>query len=100
VFSNTTWILVVPYAVLMVAGVLLWRRTHSVATLLVAGGFAAAALGQIAGLFVSLRVDAIMRAHRDETFYLVQHHAVPQHVALVGLWAAAIGLLWHASRGR
>ena len=97
-FSSITWILVVPYALFTAAGVLLWRRSHSVATILVTVGFAAALLGQIAGLFASLKVDAVMRTHRDETFFLVEHHAVPHHVALVGLWAAAVGLLWHASR--
>ena len=99
-FSTITWILVAPYAVLTAAGVLLWRRSHSVATIMVAAGFAAALLGQIAQLFVSLKVDAVMRAHRDATFFLVQHHTVPHQVALAGLWAAALGLLWHASRKR
>lgn len=98
VFSPVTWMLIVPYAVLTTAGVLLWRRAHSVATIMVAGGFAAILLGQLAGLFVSLKVDAVMRAHRDATFFLVQHHAIPHQVALAGLWAAALGLLWHASR--
>jgi hypothetical protein len=98
VFSTIAWILVVPYAVLTAAGVLLWRRTRTVATIMVAGGFAAALLGQLAGLFVSVKVDAVMRAHRDATFFLVQHHAIPHQVAMAGLWAAALGLLWHASR--
>jgi len=98
VVSTITWILVLPFAVLTAAGVLLWRRSHSVATIMVAGGFAAALFGQIAGAFVSLKVDAVMRAHPDATFFLVQHHAVPRQVALAGLWAAALGLLWHASR--
>ena len=96
--SSTTWIMVAPYAVFTAAGVLLWRRSHSVATILVAGGFAAALLGQIAVLFVSLKVAAVMHTHRAETFYLVGHHAVLHHVALVGVCTAAVGLLWHASR--
>jgi hypothetical protein len=98
VFSSTTWILVAPYAVFTAAGVLLWRRSHSVATILVAAGFAAALLGQIAELLVSLKVAAVMHTHRDGTFYLVGHHAVPHHVALAGVCTAAVGLLWHASR--
>lgn len=87
-----------PYAILTAAGVLFWRRSHSLATAMVACGFAAALLGQLAGVFVSLEVDAVMQAHRDATFFVVQHHTVPRYVALVGLWIAAIGLLWHASR--
>jgi hypothetical protein len=98
VLSTITWVSVVPYAVLTAAGVLLWRRSHSLATIMVAVGFAAALLGQIAGLFVSSKVDTVMRAHRDATFFLVQHHAIPHQAALAGLWAAALGLLWHASR--
>ena len=96
--SSTTWILLAPYAILTAAGVLLWRRSHSVATILVAGGFAAALRGQIVELFVSVKVAAVMHTHRDETFYLVGHHAVPHRVALVGVCTAAVGLLWHAGR--
>jgi hypothetical protein len=45
-----------------------------------------------------LKVAAVMHTHRAETFYLVGHHAVLHHVALVGVCTAAVGLLWHASR--
>ena len=54
--ATLTWALlfVVPYAILTAAGVLLWKRWRSFATFLVALGFPAALVGQVAGLFINL----------------------------------------------
>lgn len=91
--------LALPVAALAVGGVLLWRRLRSVATLLVALGFAAALLGQVVDLIASFELSSMMRAHPDSTFFIVYHHGFPllaHYAGLVGLWAAAAGLTWHA----
>ncbi len=90
----------VPYALMGVAGFLLWRRGHSVATAIVAVGFAVAFLSQVVGLLVQLETDAFVRAYRDDgTFVTVHAHAFPQfarYCGLVGFWVGALGLLLHS----
>ena len=88
-----------PVAALAAGGVLLWRRLGSVAALLVALGFAAALLGQVVDLIRSFELSSVMRAHPDSTFFVVYRLGLPllaHYVGLVGLWAAAAGLTWHA----
>jgi hypothetical protein len=97
---------VVPYAVLTTAGVLLWRRSRSIATFMVALGFAAALLGQVAGMFISLEFSAAIaaqHAHQNGAPFELHYHVFPwltHHVGLFGIWTAAVGLVWHASRKR
>ena len=95
----------VPYVAFTVAGVLLWKRWQSVATSLVALGFAAALLAQVARMVTYLSFQPPPEAHHDgEPFALrLYYFAAPwwQHyVELLGIWVAAVGLLWHASRRR
>jgi len=88
-----------PVAALAVGAVLLWRRVHSAATLLIALGFAAAFLGQVADLLGAYEVSSVMRTHPDATYFVAYHHSFPllaHYVGLLGLWAAAAGLIWHA----
>ena len=80
-------VLVVPYALLAVAGALLWTRRRTFATLLIALGFAATLVGQAAGMYVSHDV-----AHHHHVFPILTHYAT-----LVGLWAAAVGMIWYAA---
>jgi hypothetical protein len=103
--ATLTWALlfVLPYTILTTAGVLLWKRWRSFATFLVALGFAAALVGQVAGLFINLEFSAAMRTHPHGSPVDLHYHGFPwltHHVGLFGIWAAAVGLLWHASRKR
>src|ERR1700719_3583038 len=96
------WILlfVVPYVVFTAAGVLLWKRSRSVATLLVALGFAAALLGQVAGFFVNVEFSAAMRNRGVVGLHLHGFPWLTHYVGIGGIWAAALGLIWHASSKR
>ena len=96
-------ILAIPYAVLALAGVLLWKRQPSVATALVALGFAAVLLSEVVGLVESFEYTSIVRAHPDASFVVAHYHTAPRviHFAgILGLWGAAIGLTWHVVRRR
>ena len=94
-------VLVAPYALFAVAGALLWTRRRTFATLLIALGFAATLVGQAAGIYVSHDVGAAMRSHQDAALVLAHHHHVfpilTLYATLVGLWAAAAGLVWFAA---
>jgi hypothetical protein len=97
------WILslVVPFALLAVAGFLLWRRSRSVAAAFVAGGFAASLLAQVAGYLVEFNTSFMMRAYKDDgSFTLVPMHTFP-HIAnyssRVGFWVGALALVWLAT---
>jgi hypothetical protein len=86
----------VPYALFTIAGALLWRRTRSAATALVALGFALVLLDQVISVVKYLEVTALLRGDSTDTLFIVQHHAVEQYIALVGLLVAAAGLVWHS----
>jgi hypothetical protein len=103
-----TLLLVVPFAILTTAGVLLWRRWRSAATGMIALGFAATLLSVASGLFATYKTHALLseltsapRAQQD-TFYVVAHYhrflLLP--LGLLGIWAAAVGTLWHLRRDR
>jgi len=97
-------VLVVPYALLALAGVLLWRRRRTFATLLMALGFAATFAGQVAGFHVSHEVGAAVRSHQDASLVLAHHHYIfpmlTHYANLLELWAAAVGMVWHAVASR
>ena len=84
------------YAGFTTAGALLWKRTRSLATALVAIGFALVLVDQIISLVEYIELNALVSGHYTDTLFIVQHHAVEQYVALVGLLVAAAGLLWHS----
>ena len=94
-----------PYLALTVAGVLLWKRSHSIATTLVAVGFAAALCIQVARMVTYFTFQPPMEAHHQgerlafNLYYLVAPWW-QRYVELLGIWTAAVGLLWHASRKR
>jgi len=87
------------YAVLTTAGVLLWKRARSFATAMLAIGFAIVLLDQIILLASYLRMVATLHSHSGDTLFVIYHRANSLHVVLVGLWIAAVGLVWHASHG-
>jgi hypothetical protein len=97
------WILVLvaPYAVLALAGVLLWKRHRSVATVMIAVGFVATFVGQAAGIHLNSELSAAVRAQQDASLVLAQHRRIypllTHYAALCGLWTAAVGMLWHAA---
>ena len=74
-----------PHALFALAGALLWTRRRTLATLLIALGFAAALVGEAAGIL----------AHHHHVFPILTHYAT-----LVGLWLAAVGMIWHAVANR
>ena len=103
-----TFLLVVPYAILTAAGALLWRRWRSAATGMIALGFAATLLSLASGLFATYKTHAALaeltsapRAHQDTYFIVAHYHRFPLlTLGLLGIWAAAVGTLWHVRRDR
>ena len=103
-----TFLLVVPYAILTTAGVLLWRRWRSAATGMIALGFAAILLSLASGLFATYKTHAVLseltsapRAHEDTYFIVAHYHRFPLlTLGLLGIWTAAVGTLWHVRRDR
>ena len=96
-------ILAIPYAFFALAGLLLWKRHHSGATTLVALGFAAVLLSEVAGLVLSFEYSSIVRAHADASFVIAHYHAAPRMIyfaGILGLWAASLGLIWHIVQRR
>ena len=100
------FVLIVPYAILTTAGVLLWRRRRSAAAAMITLGFAATLLSVACSLFMTLKTHAVLvdltsapKAERD-TFYIVAHHFPVLALGLLGIWAAALGTLWHVGQDR
>jgi hypothetical protein len=89
----------VAYAILAVAGLVLWNRVRSVATALVAIGFAIILIDQIILSAGSVCMIASFRSQSsDNTLFVIYHRAHSPQVVLAGLWFAAVGLVWHAVR--
>ena len=102
-----TLLLTVPCAVLTAAGGLLWRRWRSAATAMIALGFAATFLGVASSLFATYQTHAVLadltsgQQAQQDTFYVVAHYRFPLGtLGLLGMWAAAVGTLWHVTRHR
>jgi len=103
-----TFLLLVPYAILATAGVLLWRRRRSAATGMIALGFTATLLSLASGLFATYKTHAVLsemmsapRIHEDTFFIVAHYHRFPLlTLGLFGIWAAAGGTLWHVRRDR
>jgi hypothetical protein len=92
---------VVPYALLTLAGFLLWRRSHSVVTVVTGLGFAVALLAQVVGYLVEFQTSIIVRAYKDDgSFTLVPAHSFPHfahYIGLIGFSVGALGLVWWAA---
>ena len=100
-----TLLLLVPCAVLTAAGALLWRRWRSIATAMIALGFAATLVSLASGPFVTYKTHAVLvdltavPQARQDTFFVVAHYRgfLPTF-GLLGIWVAAAGTLWHVRR--
>jgi len=88
----------IAYFVLAAGGVVLWTRHRSPASALVGIGFTLMLLREIAVLSDYLRFKALIRGSTGagDAFFLIHHHAAVQGFSLLGLCAAATGLLWYA----
>jgi hypothetical protein len=86
------------YLALTAAGLILWWRTRSAASALVAVGFAMVLADQLALVIQDYQFNAILRGHAGDTFFIIHHHLILRYVALIGLCLAAVGLVWHAAR--
>ncbi len=85
--------------------VLLLRRCRSIATAMIALGFAATLVSLASGLFVTYRTHAVLvdltsaPQARQDTFFVVAHyHRFLPTLGLLGIWVAAAGTLWHVKR--
>jgi hypothetical protein len=87
----------VPYAVLVVAAVVLWRRNRSASTAMIAFGFAILLVDQLYALVQNIQGIAALRNRQFvETAFLFHHHLFRGSAPLAGLSFAAIGLIWYA----
>lgn len=88
----------VVFVILAAVGTVLWTRTRSLATGIVALGFAIALIDRLVALVQRLEISALMRAHAGDTFFIVHRSAFLQYTGLLGLSLAAVGLLWHSAQ--
>ena len=102
-----TLLLMVPCAGLTVAGALLWRRWRSAATAMIALGFTATFLGLASSLFATYKTHAVLaeltsapQAQQDTFFVVAHYHFHLATLGLLGMWAAAVGTLWHVTLHR
>ena len=94
------FVLLFPYVLLAVGGFLLWKRRHSVATTMVGLGFAAVLLTMATTFFASVEYNSL---DPQGAFIIAHLHTLTRTlhwVGLTGLWAASIGLIWHANQKR
>ena len=95
--TTLTLLSTVAYAVLTVAGAVLWRRTRSLPTALVAMGFALILPDQVSTLIEYFEFIALLHGRLSDTYFLVHRHAFLRYVSILGLWVAAVGLTSHAA---
>jgi hypothetical protein len=65
---------------------------------MVAIGFAMVLFDQIIALVQYYELSALLRSHPTDTLFIVSHQTFLRYAALLGLWLAAVGLLWHSVR--
>ena len=87
------------YAILTATGVVLWGHARSLATAVVAIGFAILLLHQVVLLVSYLRISASVLSHPSDRLFIIYHRANSLRLALFGLWVVAVGLIWHALQG-
>ena len=95
--TELTLLSTVAYAVLTVAGAVLWKRSRSLQTALVAIGFALVLPDQVSALVEYFEFVALLQGRSSDTFFLIHHHALLHYISMLGLWVAAVGLVWHAA---
>jgi hypothetical protein len=94
--TTLTILSTIAYTALAVAGAVLWNRSRSLRTALVAVGFGLILPDQVSALIEYFQFNALLRGHAGDTFFLIHHHAFLRYVSILGLWVAAVGLVWHA----
>ena len=89
---NIWWgliVTVIPFGVLALGGILLWRRCRSLPTALMGLGFTvlfvACLMGYLSGVWL------IISTYQSLGLVL-------NHLAELGQWVAGVGLVWHALR--
>ena len=100
IHADVVFVLVAPYLLLAAGGYLLWRRRHSMATMMVVLGFAAVLMAIVTSLFESIEYSAL---EPQGGLVIAHHRALTQAIhwaGLCGLWAASMGLVWHATHQR
>jgi hypothetical protein len=93
-------VMVFPYGLFALAAVVLWRRRRTPATLLMALGFVATLVSEVTGFHVIHVVGVAARSHEEASTVLAHSHIVPlltHYATLLGLWTAAMGMVWHAA---
>jgi len=73
---------------------------------MIALGFAATFLAVACSLFMMREIHAVLldmttapRPHQD-TLFIVAHYFPVLGLGILGIWAAALGTLWHVSQNR
>lgn len=89
-----------PYFLLVYGATLLWNRHSRLPAVLVAVGFAAMALSQMAAAYASAALGAAVNSDGLATLMpRFQHWAwLTQELGPLGAWVAAVGLLVHGVR--
>ena len=90
-----------PVALFALGGVMLWWRRRSLPTLLIALGFVAVLLAEVASVVQAHNIEAAVRA--NPSLVMAHNHILPlilHYFTLSGVWAAAVGMVWHASANR
>ena len=89
-----------PYVLLAFAGTFLWSRECPLPSIVVAVGFLAAALSQIAAAVVSARLSAAVDSSEGIAFVMHRYQSwqwFTRDLGAVGVWAAVAGFLAHSS---
>ena len=90
-------IVIGPYALLTLGGVLLWRRHRTFATLLIALGCLTTLVSEVANfIIVGPSLVGFVSAFVGDINQLCTQTPVEQLVRYLGLLMAAVGLVWHA----
>ena len=92
-------VLAIPSLLFALGGILLWRRRPSVGSTMVALGFCASFISHLVSLFESVEYQALVNTPGDEPFFVTHQQGMTlasHDLALLGAWAASIGLLLYA----
>jgi hypothetical protein len=87
----------IAYFLLTLAGALLWKRSRSLSSAMIAIGFAIILIDQAILLVGYLRMNASFSHQPGDTLFIIYHRANSLHIVLIGLWLSGLGLIWHAA---
>jgi len=95
--TTVTLLTTTAYVVLAAAAAILWRRSRSLRTALVAIGFSLVLPDQVTRLIEYYEFVGVLHGRPADTLFLIHHHAFLYYASILGLWVAAVGLAWHAT---